>query len=228
MAHWPIRSDTRLNDAAQRELRRTVELARDLDRVITAALLQQPASKPDTVFQAISTELEIPLADLRTLFNSLENIRLVENDQGSLDSALDRVRSGLSLDDVASSFDEARPLIRAAAERYDQNNPVALSYKAQRLIYLRERLYHDAEIITDARPVFNEAGEEIVEFIVTHELVLTHFESGDIITRHMSMDNADIVNLRRTCERAIIKARTLKEALGTSWKTEVLRDDAEP
>lgn len=226
MAHWPIRSETRLGEAARREIEILVARAADLERIVAVAKEQTAASQPDVVLGVLSDTLTIPAPDLRSIFNSLENIRLIEEDQGSLNGALDRVRSGLP-PEMAVLFDEARPKITASAEAYDQNNPVSLSFKAQRLVYLREKLFHDAEIVTDARPVFDESGQKIVEFVVTHDLVMTYYSNRDFITEHMSIDNADILKIRRACDRAVVKAGTLKEALGSKWKTEVLRDDAE-
>ncbi len=112
-----------------------------------------------------------------------------------------------------------------ALRLYNKDNPVSLTFKAQRLTYNRERLFHEVEIISDARPIFDTKGEKVIEFVVTHSLVVSYFVNGDYQRQYYSVDNADILNLRTACDRAILKSRTPKDALGEKWPTEVLRDD---
>jgi hypothetical protein len=94
-----------------------------------------------------------------------------------------------------------------------QDHPAVISVKAQRLSFLRERIYIDSEIITDARPVYNTRGDTIVEMIVPHTLVITpHDSTHNNHDLHFTMDANDLVKLRKACDRAMLKAKTLKDS----------------
>jgi hypothetical protein len=108
-------------------------------------------------------------------------------------------------------------------QQYERDNAVSLSYKAQRLTYMRENVYQQAEIITDARPVFDEKGQKIVEYIIAHYLVITYFRHGRVENVHLALDAADVLKLHNVCDRAVIKARALKNELGD--RARILRDD---
>lgn len=55
----------------------------------------------------------------------------------------------------------------------------------------------------------------------SHEARNPHFQAIPV-----AIDAADVLNLRKAADRAVIKGKTLKTALQTKWKTEVPRDDA--
>jgi RIO-like serine/threonine protein kinase len=102
---------------------------------------------------------------------------------------------------------------------------VVIAYKAQKLTYLRENIYQESEIITEVRPVFDQKAGQILEYLVTHSLIATYFRHGRYENIHLAMDMADVLKLRRLCDRAILKAKTLQSDLGD--KARILRDDDE-
>lgn len=71
----------------------------------------------------------------------------------------------------------------------------------------REKLLHDAEIITDARPVFND--DEIIAFTTIHTLKLSISENGDDSTIYLALDKSDMEKL----EKAIQQSRSREEVL---------------
>ena len=225
MAYWPMRANSTLPRDAREDIQLLVTRSADLLPLVEAAKKVEPGLQVTKVLQQLATDSGLPLDDVRRIFNSLENLRDLADEAGSPKAALSKVTEGLT-GDVASAVENSTQAISEALALYDQDNPVALSFKAQRLTYLRERLFHEAEIISDARPVFDGKGERIVEFVISHSLIVTSFWDGSFHRQHYAVDNADIVAIRRACDRALLKSHALKDALGGKWPTEVLRDDS--
>jgi hypothetical protein len=63
------------------------------------------------------------------------------------------------------------------------------------------------------RPVFDDAGESIKQTIVTHTILIDYSDGGDNRQLQVAMDASDIAELRRLCERAEVKAASLRSVL---------------
>ena len=206
------------------DITQLLDLAEKWPALISATKRQSPSIDSAKVLNQLSVEVGVPQNELRRVFNCLDNLRIMEEDAGNVDSAIERI-SQLVAPDVANRIKENVEFLKEAVNSYGRDNPVYITTKAQRLTYARERLFSQAEIITDARPIFNSTGEEIIEFVITHSFVLTSVVDNEVHREFYSIDNADLLNLRKACDRALVKARTLKIALEAKWPTEVLNDD---
>ncbi len=226
MAKWHLRSSGKFPPSAVEEIAVLVNRVRDLDGLLASCKNRPPSSSLDAVLRPIAKDSDIPLSDVRKLFNALENIRLFYEDYGSFDRVFRRLKRGVE-QDLAEKLSHVESEIRLAAETYMLDNSVMLSYKASKLIFQRERLYQETEIITDVRPVFNSAADEVKEIVVSHEMIVTFYEESEFKKLFVSMDNTDIVSLRKACDRALLKAKTLKETMKGPWETEVLNDEAD-
>jgi hypothetical protein len=198
-----------------RQLGLLVKHADVLPTILEQSKKIEPSISVDDATQEIAKVTKIDASELRGLFNAVDQLSEISKNLGSLDKAFDRVIEICGKENLAGLDEKRAAISKAIHEYYDDNNPVAISVKAQRLVFAREKLLIDAEIITDARPVYDSSGKEILEFIITHSLVATYHTGGeDPMAIHLSMDAADIEKLRKACERAVIKAHTLKEHLG--------------
>jgi hypothetical protein len=184
-----------------------------------------------TLFQVLnplSEKLGLPYDELQNVFSALENMRFMEIEFGSVDEVMSRLTSAIS-PDLAKRIDENRDALVLAINHYREDNPISIAIKAQRLAYYFEHIYRDGEIITDMRPVFDAKGDDILEIIITHSLVVTHSStgSGGNERMHLAMDAGDVLKLRRACDRAIAKANTLKREFGNGrkWQIHLLRDN---
>lgn len=225
MASWPVRTDSKLPDSAVRDLGLLIDNLANVPRLVESAKKQTPELRPDRLYDNIQKDTGIELTIAKRIFNTLENLVAFKDDLGGPDKAIARVMKSLP-EETKKKYEENIDKLISLFEIYDKNNPIAISYKAQRLTYLRNKLIHDSEIISDARPIFNEAGDNIVEFVVTHELILTLLVDGSFKREHLTLDHADILALRKACDRALIKSGTIKKTLEGKLKVEVLRDDA--
>jgi hypothetical protein len=86
--------------------------------------------------------------------------------------------------------------------------------KAVRLQRDGERIYCDAKIISDIRPVFGEDVEERpVSAVITHTLRLGYHETGEHKQFFIVLDEQDLDNLQAVIERAKSKGDTMTELL---------------
>jgi len=86
--------------------------------------------------------------------------------------------------------------------------PVTTIVKALDLSFDYYSLLQNSKIITDIRPVFNEAGSEIQGALVSFTLRL-HLDSvSGSSSMSIALDQDDVIKLRKACERALEKAKT--------------------
>lgn len=104
-------------------------------------------------------------------------------------------------------------LVRALA-KMDQDHPILISQKAQSIAFAHQNILLSARLVTDVRPVFDFAGENILETIVTHTLAVEyatgHHEPSAI---YLSMNSEDLERLKKECERAETKATVILESM---------------
>jgi hypothetical protein len=89
-----------------------------------------------------------------------------------------------------------------------------VAIKAQELQSEYERTFCEARILTDIRPVFgNKAEDSPTATIVVHTLKLAFHEMSGHKEFFVALDEDDIASLKKTLERAEVKAKNLKALL---------------
>jgi hypothetical protein len=79
-----------------------------------------------------------------------------------------------------------------------------------------ERIFYSARILTDIRPIFNEAGNLIEAAVIVHNLKIHFGENGDETDFYVALDTSDIQALREVLDRADEKAKQLQSLLQRS------------
>jgi hypothetical protein len=99
------------------------------------------------------------------------------------------------------------PAIRLSAHAYD-------------LVTEYERIYHEARILTDIRPVFDPADAEVAApkaAVVMASLKIEHHASGTGVSSDFyAMDRTDLLQLRETVDRALKKVERIQLMLAES------------
>ncbi|WP_156647826.1 hypothetical protein [Methylobacterium sp. Leaf87] len=226
MAKSSSRTKIKLRDVALQEIGILVDQIDKLPSVMDAAEHQAVSADVNKVFRAVGEAAGLEEDDARSIFNVLQNILLLSEKNGSVGNAIEILHSGLP-EELGKKFLTSRERLEKAASKYDRSNPVSLSIKAQRLAYLRERLYQGAEITTDIRPIFTPDASEIADLVITHELSVKYFEGVATKSIHLSLDNADLVELREACDRALLKSKTLERTFKDKWSIEALGDETD-
>jgi hypothetical protein len=211
------------------EIAMLVAYADRLATILDATMKMESATATSTVLKPLAQETGIDRVVLRKLFNALQNLSGIAAELGGADAAFERLADALG-NEIAKDWDQKKGPILSALQRYSDNNPIAITIKAERLTYFYEKIYRDGEIITEARPVYNEAGDSVIEMVILQSLVVTHSSpNGQWHRTHIAMDATDVLKLRKACERAIVKAKTLKATLDRAkLRTEIVREDVTP
>jgi hypothetical protein len=194
MAFWPSRIDLKLAEGVAEDIDLLAEYADRLPAIIELAKKQEYDFLAPAVIRRISTAASIDYPILSRIFNSLENLKTIADEMGGAERAFRQITSAVD-PNLQEKLDSAKDKIIDAIELYDADNAVSISYKAQKLAFLREKLFHEAEIITDARPVFDAKGERILEMVITHSLVMTYWTRTGFETIHLAIDAADVLSM---------------------------------
>lgn len=78
------------------------------------------------------------------------------------------------------------------------------------LMYEHENLLQGARVVTDIRPVFSVDADRVEGTVISHTLRLRYDSTEGDHSISIAMDESDIRELKRQCERALLKAQTAR------------------
>ena len=135
-----------------------------------------------------------------------------------------RRKSDIEIEDLLKSLKEAvlsDDLSEEERSRWDSAEPVlgellsiqsiGSAVKAIDLSYDYANICRGAKIITDIRPVFDEEPSDIIASIISYCLRLNYESRDGIESLSIALDEQDIMNLKKNCERALKKGKIAKE-----------------
>ena len=162
----------------------------------------------------ISSEVSgIPALDIGSIVESLTSLYRV------------RVRSERSVSKVAQDITGAtREFVKGLTAQFEERISALLaldafnvaSVKASELRADREKIYCDARILTDIRPVFEEVvGTLPSAAIILHTLKIGFHDSNSASHKELfvALDSKDIADIKKVLERAEEKERSLRSVL---------------
>lgn len=185
-----------------------------VDRLVQAlGTASHIASLSDVSSSILSDIPGLPASDLDAILSTLRALYSL------------RSRMELSPDDLADAISQAIP--REGLEGYETPpsgtectknrlgkllgvEPLGIAIKSQELSVDHERRFCSARILTDIRPVFGASpSERPVHAIVTHMLKIDYHEGDALKEIFVALGKEDIEDLRRTLDRAEMKAESL-------------------
>jgi hypothetical protein len=102
---------------------------------------------------------------------------------------------------------------------------IVILEKTVELSYAFPLLFAGVRIVTDVRPVFNDAGDKIRAGVVTNTLEIHFTEDGEPKVLQMAVDVKDLGQILKACERAKVKTRAAQELLSGQIPTVVAGED---
>ena len=84
--------------------------------------------------------------------------------------------------------------------------------KSMELSYDYANLIRDIRIVTDLRPLFDEQGGNVEAGVVSHTLRVNYSSEDGRHELSLALDLQDIEKLKKQCDRAILKAITVRDA----------------
>ena len=201
-----LNSVRRLSQPAAAELLRALESAQ-----ITASAEEMTSNIAGSVPSIAREELGKILDVLYSLYHVREFSELNRN--SFLKELVESVRENAT----PKISDEELPIIRQRFKDLLGLKTLEVISKAVGLQREEERIYCEAKIISDIRPVF---GENIkvkpVAATITHSLKISYHENGDHKEFYIVLDEVDLDELEQVIKRAKTKTETLDQVLSDS------------
>ena len=133
---------------------------------------------------------------------------------------------GWTFDRLAELIAESRDLALSpslqstTAERISrliQMPAIASTARAVDIQTEHSKVFHDARIFSDVRPIFGEDPSVTPEGAVINEILkIEFFEVGGLGEIYLALDRADLLRLEQLVQRALAKTDTLRGVLETS------------
>lgn len=207
-----------------------------LERVIAAAGKIEPQIGTAAVAKLIAKEVDIPSPELRGVIVALLNfyrtqLRLKVDANETAEAIGDNLRrlAKSDNDERLGLWESAKSKIVSAVGKLGPDHPLEAAFKAYRVATSRQYEFVGAKIFTEVRPVFNDAGNSVVQAIISHVLSIDYHDGPDHRVIQFTLDAADVSDLRDQAERAMQKGQILKNDLKFApWPTRVFREPVDP
>jgi hypothetical protein len=227
------RPELKLDPAALRDL---AFLATNEDQLplVAKAAADAPSGRDfSTITKHVAGATGLPAADVERILQTLQNLSYLKTRMRlSYEELLDLItesfvqRCDAEDQDQLDSWRAARGAILVVLEAIGPDHPLQVARKAERLMYAHQNILIDARIITELRPVFNEAGDRIVQGIIANTLLIDYLDGGVSRSIEFGLDATDVAELRRISERAEGKAVAMKQSLsGLEWQTTIYPEE---
>lgn len=171
-------------------------------------------------------EIEDPRGTLEALL-SLVGLLADDDELAAEELAEDVARSpdlGLDEDRREQFAEHLRELLRL--------EPVVLAARAHDVATDSERVFHEARVLTDLRPIFGQdasAGAKAATILATLR-IKAHEDTGGLKSYYFALDHADLLDLQAVIRRALAKMAAMKRVAERMqlpyWEYEEVDDDA--
>ena len=127
---------------------------------------------------------------------------------------LDEMIEGVSASEQFGLGDSDSRRLAARIMSLIQHGPIRMLQKGAALALEHDRLFLDAQIVTDVRPVFGDDVEEgMAAAVLTHSLRIDFIQAGRNESFYVSLDPLDLKNMHQVVDRAINKSDFLGATL---------------
>lgn len=207
---------TRIPEPYSKGLAKIKNLPFETIAALVAALEKSvPTSSIEKLSEIVQKSAEVTPEEATSMVSSLRSLYVfkamaeagVPEVVTKLVSAMQTTGGTLALSDLEKTgfADKLTRLLSMAA--FERNA------KVEQLKTDRQILFHDAKILTDLRPVFDQPGERPVGAIIINTLKVVIHEAGAHKELYFALDSEDLSALKRVTERAMDKTNSLKDFL---------------
>src|SRR5207248_2039440 len=99
-----------------------------------------------------------------------------------------------------------------------KDHQLLMRQKAIELTFAHQNIFKSSRIITDLRPVFNAAGDDIKAIVLTHVLGVEYFDGVRNQRIEFALDEGDVLALLKSAQRAQIKTESTRKAMAEHWE----------
>lgn len=187
-----------------------------VEALIKALKSVSPSADTDEIAKQITGQVSsIPTKELEAVLDSLYGLYFIRELSGvERETFLDDFINGIQNEAELAVESKNIPKLRTKFEKLLDIDAFNLLSKAKRLQRDGERLYCDAKILSDIRPVFgSKPTVRPSGAVITHTLKVGYHERGEHKEFHVVLDAIDLVELSDVIDRAFMKDRTLRNLL---------------
>lgn len=200
-----------VGERSGRDLERICEIPPESIKaaVTTLASRKRPIISPNALRRALEPAVGAVGDDVaRVLVRHLISLRLLNARRGrKIDDIVESLTLGLKKKWDKDETDKFHRWLNIKADFTELlgNNHILTTTKAFDLSSDFERILESARIISDIRPVFNDDRTEIIGTIICSTLRLAYTDGDNDKSITIAMDEEDLRNLAKECERALTK-----------------------
>ena len=191
-----------------------VERLTDADATLVAQGLT--ATAPEVSFEKLAAPLssELPAdVDLARLLEAVASLNtLLPEDGAGADSLAQDVSDSANLE----LPEDKRPAYAARLETLMRIPVLVIAARASQLLAEHDKVFHDARILTDVRPVFEHdpsTGVKMAAVVATMKLEYHPGGKSAIESIFVSLDHGDLEHLRQVMDRALTKMDSLSQLM---------------
>jgi len=133
----------------------------------------------------------------------------------------DDIIAAISASPSSSNFgaEKLETLKRRIGELFLLEGNLQITSKALEIMVQHDRIFLEARILSDLRPIFTSSPEKAEAAVVIHNLQIRFRESGMVKSSYFALDNGDLKKLKDMIERAEKKTNALKAIAKASQLT---------
>jgi hypothetical protein len=192
----------------------------DLESLVAALEKAQSAGRVKDVTAVVVKQVpNLHRVDVESILRTLYSLcAFVSDEETPLSEHLSELTSAMQASgkpELALSEDEKIDFEKRL-DRLLSIKTVLISSKVERLRLDYPNTLHDATILSDIRPIFDEPDERPVGCAIAHTLEIEYHESGEHKEFYVVLDNDDLQKMKGIIQRAEAKAASLKILLKTT------------
>lgn len=223
----------KLSAPALRDVAQLTDLATNLKDIAEAAASLVSDVPFQNYLHAISRRLKVESESVGSAITALRMLRRLQQALDlDVEELIERLTTSLGKDAPSNwrsqyldRWTVSCHLVAEVLNLLVADHPLVLLWKSESLAGAHGNLLSESVILTDIRPVFNHAGDKVVQTVVSHVLLIDYLSGQDHKRIELALDATDISELKDACERAKRKSGTIRAALpNLSWPTSIPRD----
>lgn len=163
---------------------------------------------------------EITREDALDIISTVAALIVISEEEGfSFEETINSISEFIDKNENFSNFssDELIRFTKRLNDLLNNSSTLKKSYRASQLFYEYERIFFDAKIVTDIRPLFSSSPDAensgISAVTVTHTLKIQYRDSGGLKEFYVGLDLVDLENLHDEIVDALEKNKAIKSML---------------
>jgi len=173
----------------------------------------EPAISIDDLAKAVSTRSAIDRELLTDLLTGLAGIVAIVGSRASTRDGFVPLLLNLAIGGEPSETPNAQQLADQLGRLLASEKSLGVTGKAQNVLWGHGRVYRDAHILSQIRPIFyNDLESEADNAVIVHELRLEYREGEEDGAICVAMDQRKLQELTKVLKRAIMKESNLRKS----------------